>query len=137
MRDEVNEPLGLSPAAELGPVEAIARKMWPLAAPAVVALAMAVFPFIRDAQPRMEGIAARTGAPPAPAPAESPPASPRSAQADHTASPLVAAAVQTAAPSGVKVTRPGESGSLPTPLIIDVQQALATMKAMAPPAVHR
>ncbi len=135
-RDEVNEPLGLLPGP--GPRRAgrIGPKIMPIAAPAVVAVAMVAFTFGQRAEPpRTEPLALTTEAPPAPARAESPP-SPGSAEAINPTLPPPAAVDRIEAKSGVKVTRQGGGASAPIPLIIDVQQALAATKK-ATPGVQR
>ena len=110
----------------------------PIAAPVLVAVAMAAFTFGRhDAQPRGQSFTAGTeAAPAAPVRAEAPPPSPASASADNAAPPPVATADQVEAASGVKVTRQG-GATAPAPLIIDVQQALAAAKAKAAKVVPR
>ena len=138
MRDEVNEPLGLLPGSDPGAGATMGWTILPIAAPVLVAVAMAAFTFGRhDAQPRGQSFAARTeAAPAAPVRAEPPPPSPASASADYAALPPVAAADQVEAASGVKVTRQG-GATAPAPLIIDVQQALAAAKANAARVVPR
>jgi hypothetical protein len=136
LRDEVNEPLGLLPSSEQRLTAGMGRMILPVAAPAVVAVAMAAFTFAsHDAPSRAESLAAKTEAPPAAARAEPPP--PRGPGAvDKPAAPPIATADQIEAASGVKVTRPGGPAA-PIPLIIDVQQALAAAKAKAAPGVQR
>ncbi len=132
LRDEVNEPL--LPGPDERPVAGRGWKFLPVAAPAVVALAMAAFTFARhDAPPRADSLAARTEAPPATARADQPPAQ-GSGALDNPAP--IATADQVEAASGVKITRQG-GAALPIPLIIDVQQALAAQKAKAAPVVQR
>ena len=136
-RDEVNEPLGLLPGPD---ARAIARTRWailPVAAPAIVAVAMAAFTFgHHKALQRGEAIAARTEAPPpAPVQVESPQPT-GSVVADKAAPPPIATADRVEAASGVKVGRTGAAAA-PIPLIIDVQQALADQKAKAAPVVQR
>lgn len=131
LRDEVYEPLGLLPVPELRPAARIGWKIAPLAAPVVVAIAMAAFTFGRHYEPpRAEPLAART-APPAQA-APAPPPSPAPAGADKPGASPIAASDRIDTASGVKVLRQG-APSAPTPLIIDVQQALAAEKAKAEP----
>jgi hypothetical protein len=130
-RDEVNEPLGLLPGADPRRARRIGGKIMPIAAPAVVAVAMVVFTFgHRDEPPRAAPLALRTEAPPAPARAEALP-SPGSAGANGPTLPPSALADQIEAKSGVRVTRQGGGASAPTPLIIDVQQALAAARKAA------
>ena len=93
LRDEVNEPLG-NPARARTPNSAhtIAWKIAPVAAPVVVAVAMAAFTFGRHgAPPRFEPLAARTVAAPASAPA-APASSPGTDRLDNPAPPPIAAA---------------------------------------------
>jgi hypothetical protein len=132
-RDEVNEPLGLLPGPDPRRAGRIGPKIMPIAAPAVVAVAMVAFTFGQRAEPpRTEPLALRTEAPPAaPARAESPP-SPGSAEANNPTLPPSAAVDRIEAKSGVKVTRQGGGASAPIPLIIDVQQALAAAKKPTP-----
>ena len=80
-------------------------------------------------------LATEAQAQPAPVRAE-PPAPAQSATAAAPAVPPIATADQVEAASGVKVTRNGAAGP-PTPLIIDVQQALAAERAKAAAAVPR
>lgn len=128
-RDEVNEPLGLLAGADPRRAGRIGWKIMPIAAPAVVAVAMVAFSFgHRDEPPRAEPRALRIEAPPAPARAEPPP----SAGANGPTLPPSALADLIEAKSGVKVTRQGGGASAPTPLIIDVQQALAAARKAAP-----
>ena len=129
LRDEVNEPLGLWPDPQPGPAGRVALTMISLAAPVVVAIAMAAFTLGRqEAAPRVAQLAMEAHAPVAPTRAEPPPAARPAVQP-------VAAAEDAEAASAVKVTRYGAGAS--TPLIIDVQQALAARKARADPFVLR
>ncbi len=135
LRDEVYEPLGfLQP--EPRPAARPGWRITPFAAPAVVAAAMAVFTLgERGEQPRVAPLAASAEVQPAQAPAEMAPP-PKSAAVDNPTPAPAPTADQIEAASGVKVTR-GGGASAPAPLIIDVQQALAAMKAKAAPAVER
>jgi hypothetical protein len=137
LRDEVNEPLGLLPGPDPRAGATMGWTILSIAAPVLVAVAMAAFTFGRqDAQPRGQSFTARTeAAPTAPVRAEPPP-SPASASADNAALPPVATADQVEAASGVKVTRQG-GATAPAPLIIDVQQALAAANAKAAKVVPR
>lgn len=132
--DEVNEPLGLLPIPAPRPVS----KSWTLAvaAPIVVAVAMAAFTFgSRRAEPGGEKIAAKTETPSASARTVSA-LTPEAVSDVSPASPSIATANQIEVSSGVKAPRQRGAGS-PTPLIIDVQQALAAAKVKATPIVQR
>lgn len=135
LRDEVNEPLGLLPGPEQRPAAGTGWKMLPLVAPALVAVAMAAFTLGRhDAASRAGSLAARTetraAARSEPTPSREPVA------VDKPALPPIATADQVETASGVKVARPGGAAA-PIPLIIDVQQALAAVKAKAAPDAQR
>jgi hypothetical protein len=137
LRDEVNEPLGLLPGPDQRAGVTMGWTILPIAAPVLVAVAMATFTFGRhDAQPRGRSFMARTEAATAAPPRAKPPPSPASAGADNAALPPAATADQIEAASGVKVTRQG-GATAPAPLIIDVQQALAAAKAKAAKVVPR
>jgi hypothetical protein len=135
LRDEVNEPLGFFPVPEQRPVVGAGWKVLPLVVPALVAVAMAAFTYGRyDASRSLESLAARTEPPPAPARAE-PTRSQEPVAVDKLAPTPIATADQVEAAS-VKVMPQG-GGAAPTPLIIDVQQALAAARARARPVVQR
>ena len=137
LRDEVNEPLGLLPGPDQRAGVTMGWTILPIAAPVLVAVAMAAFTFGRhDAQPRGRSFMARTEAATAAPLRAKPPPSPASASADNAALPPAATADQIEAASGVKVTRQG-GATAPAPLIIDVQQALAAAKAKAAKVVPR
>jgi hypothetical protein len=134
VRDEVNEPL--SPVSERRPAATAGWTTLAFAAPAAVAVVMAVFTFGgRDARLPGGSPAKDAQALPAQVRAEPQP----SAQPATVAAPVVppiATADQVEAASGVKVTRNGAVRT-PTPLIIDVQQALAAERAKTPTIVPR
>jgi hypothetical protein len=130
-RDEVNEPLGLLPGPDPRQGPRIVWRIIPVAAPALVAVAMAAFTLgRRDEPPRAEPLALSAEAPRAPARVE-PALSPGSGGASNPTLPPAAAADQIERASGVKVTRQGGGANAPTPLIIDVQQALAAARRTA------
>ena len=134
LRDEVNEPLGLWPAAQPRPAGGSALTTISFTAPLVVAVAMAAFTLGRhEALPPRAQLALEAQAPPAPARVEPPPVRAEPEAAPKSAVPPVAAAE--AAANGASVARSGAGA--PTPLIIDVQQALAARKAKAEPFVLR
>ena len=127
MRDEVNEPLGIWPAQQ-PPSSGAGWTLPVLVAPVIVAVAMAAFTFGGyDARQRAEALAQKVEARPAPIVAyASPPAQPK-----PVADPIVprdASSDKVNAASGVRIT-PNDAAGPPTPLIIDVQKALAAQQA--------
>ncbi len=133
MRDQLNEPLGmgsdpLAHAASIGG--------WTfLMAAALVALAVGLgeeYLLLSLRPHNSTGLVARSVAQ-ATAPANSPPL--RLAEAPAKPPPLVDTAEKVAAPSSTGTVRV-HSGA-PEPLIIDVQQALARLRAQDPSAAAR
>jgi hypothetical protein len=134
LRDEVNEPLGLWPGPQPRPAGGSALTTISLAAPLVVGVAMAAFTLGRhEALPPGGPLAMEAPAPPAPARVDPPPVRAEPQSAPKPADPPVAAAEAVA--HGANIARSGAGA--PTPLIIDVQQALAAQKAKAEPFVLR
>jgi len=130
IRDEVNEPLGLV----LGPIAPAAyparqgRFAVLATIPIVLAVAIGAFAFGRYGT-NMRGEPVATATDPRPAPVRAEPAPP-SPKADNMVQPPSASADRAEAASGVNVARRGAADP-PTPLIIDVQAALAAQKATA------
>jgi hypothetical protein len=133
LRDEVNEPLGVWPVQQSRSSGA-GWTLLAVVAPAVAAVAMAAFTF-GGYDARRRALAAEAEARLAPMRADpSPPA--QSKPVERPAGPPIAAADRIDAPTGAKVT-PNGVANTPTPLIIDVQQALAAQKARSAPVVPR
>ena len=132
IRDEVNEPLGLV----LGPIAPAAyparqgRFAVFATIPIVLAVAIGAFAFGRYGT-NMRGEPVATATDPRPAPVRAEPAPSPAPKADGMVEPPSASADRAEAASGVNVARRGAADP-PTPLIIDVQAALAAQKAAAP-----
>ncbi len=133
MRDELNEPLGMGsdPLAQAASIGG-----WTfLMAAALVALAVGLgeeYLLLSLRPHNSAGLVARSVAQ-ATAPADSPPL--RLVEAPAKPPPLVDTAEKVAAPSSTGTVRV-HSGA-PEPLIIDVQQALARLRAQDPSATER
>ncbi len=131
--DEVNEPLGLWLGPQPRPVE---RRGWTipvLAAPVLVAAAMAAYTFSRQDFRAGAGRLAMEAPAPPPAPVRA--AAPSTPRAAAPADPPVAAVDPVEDSRSAKGTANGAGA--PVPLIIDVQQALAAQRAKAAPVVSR
>jgi hypothetical protein len=125
LHDEVNEPLGMWPDPKPRPPTNAQWVMLAFVAPAAVAVAMGAFMLGRqDARPSGRELAAVPAAPHA----ERPPVAVRR---DPPPEPQAAAPADPSQAAGaVKTGRTGTGQ--PLPLIIDVQQALATQRAVQP-----
>jgi hypothetical protein len=131
MRDEVNEPLGLA----LGPAPAAhpareGRFVVFATIPIVLAVAIGAFAFGRHGAIVPGELVAATTVP-RPAPVRAEPAPSPSPKTDDTVQPPSTSANRAEAASGANVSRRGAADP-PTPLIIDVQAALAAQKAAEP-----
>lgn len=132
LRDEVNEPLGLWPEPEPRTAGKAVLATLSFVLPLLVAVAMGAFALGRhEVPPHNEQLAINAKAPPAPPRVEPQPVRAEPQPAAKSAAPPVAASDKARAASEAK------AAGGPTPLIIDVQQALAAQRTKDAPFIQR